>query len=209
VEVGSGLAGSHELLGWALLARGRFDDAEAEMRQALALDPLSPGTLNSAAWSHIIGRRPAAALSILDAALARSPLDAEFHRLRGLALESADRLDEALDAFRRARELDPANRFATGNLAATLAAAGFWGEARLLVEDMEERTRGDRPPAMMLALAYHALGDGTRAFTWLEDALEAREFWLSMMHVDPMFRRMWGDARFALLVHRVGVAPGA
>jgi serine/threonine-protein kinase len=209
VEAGGGLAGSHELLGWALLARGRFDEAEAEMRRALALDPLSTGALNSAAWAYIIGRRPADALSILDAALGRSPLDAEFHRLRGLTLEAADRLAEASDAFRRTRELDPTNRFATGDLAATLAVAGLRDEARRLVDEMEARARGGRAPAMMLALAYHGLGEDARAFAWLEQALETREFWLSMMHVDPIFRRMWGDTRFEALVRRVGVAANA
>jgi len=72
---------------------------------------------------------------------------------------------------------------------------------------MEEAAEGGSPPAMTLAMVYHALGDAALAFSWLERALDAREFWMSMMHVDPMFRRMRGDARFDALVRGVGVAP--
>jgi serine/threonine-protein kinase len=206
VAVGDGVADAHQQLGWALLAAERFDEADAAMARALALDPLSMSTVTARAFSLLIGRRPAAAVSTMDDWLARLPLDAEAHRLRGLALEAADRLDEACDAFRRAGALDPTNRFAPGDLAATLALVGRRDEARRLLGEMEDRARGGPPPAMMLALVHHALGDDALAFTWLERALEAREFWLSMMHVDPMFRRMWGDARFTALVRRVGVA---
>jgi tetratricopeptide (TPR) repeat protein len=206
VAVGDGVAAAHEQLGWALLASERFDEADAETARALSLDPLSITTVMSRAFSQFIGGRPAAAVSTMDEWLARSPLDAEAHRLRGMALEAADRPAEACDAFRRARELDPGNRFASGDLAATLAVAGERDEARRIANQMEESAVGGAPPAIMLALVYHALGDARLAFTWLERAFEMREFWLSMMHVDPMFRRMRGDARFQSLVRRVGVA---
>lgn len=206
VEVGDGIAATHEALGWALLAAERFGEADAELARAFALDPLSTTAMTTRGFSQIIGGRPEAAVSTADEWLARSPLDAEAHRLRGLAFEAADQLREACDAFRRAVELEPSNRFVAGNLAATLAIAGQSDEARRIVKEMEEAAVGSPPPAMMLALVYHALGDDALAFAWLERALEAREFWLSMMHVDPMFRRMRGDARFQALVRRVGVA---
>lgn len=206
VAVGDGVASAHEQLGWALLAAGRCDEADAEMARALALDPLSATTMTARVFSQIIGCRPEAALGTVDDWLARCPLDAETHRLRGLAFEAADRPDEACDAFRRAGELDPSNRFVAGDLAATLALTGQTDDARRIVTEMEQAAVPSAPPAMMLALVYHALGDSALAFAWLERALVAREFWLSMMHVDPMFRRMRGDARFEALVRRVGVA---
>jgi eukaryotic-like serine/threonine-protein kinase len=202
-----GLGIAHEWVGWVHLASERFPEAEASMSRALELDPLNTYSLVSLAFAQIMGGNAERALRLLRGGLARSPGDAELHRLVGLALASLGSHGEAAEQFARSRELNPANAFVAGNLASALALGGNIDEARELALALERGAREGTVPAAMVALARHALGEHDSAFEWLERSVEAREFWLSMMHVDREFARMRADPRFDAIVARVGVKP--
>jgi serine/threonine-protein kinase len=80
-------------------------------------------------------------------------------------------------------------------------------EARGLLRELEQlRVQGQAPPTAF-AVIHAGLGEIDAAFDWLETAYRIRDgslFWLSgAPGLDPLH----ADARFADLVHRVGVAP--
>ena len=68
---------------------------------------------------------------------------------------------------------------------------------------------------MTVAIAQQALGDYDAAFDWYERAFQARDFLMIWLHVGPMFKivppmrsdPITADARWKMLVQRVGVAP--
>jgi Flp pilus assembly protein TadD len=205
VKLAPGLGIAHEWLGWAMLSAERFDEAEAAMSRALELDPLNTYSVVSLVFALNMGNRASRALELVRAALERSPADAELHRLAGLALLTDDRYAEAAAELRRSRELNPANAFVAGNLASALALSGEREEARRIADEMIIGAEAGRVPAAMVALALNALGDRDHAFAWLNRALESREFWMSMVHVDSEFWRLRDDPRFDEIVRKVGV----
>ena len=50
-----------------------------------------------------------------------------------------------------------------------------------------------------------ALGETDRAFELLEKALEARDWQMALLKVEPAFDGLRSDPRFAALVDRVGL----
>jgi tetratricopeptide (TPR) repeat protein len=61
--------------------------------------------------------------------------------------------------------------------------------------------------AFPVALAYAALGDRERALRLLEEAVEHRESLAMGMRIEPAFRNLHGDPRFAALLAREGLPP--
>lgn len=93
--------------GAALLAEGRLPEAEAALREALAVEPGAPDAAQLLAVA--LGRRGAAAeaAAILEGAAARDPGDPALHANLGEALRRAGRLDAARAALERALALYP------------------------------------------------------------------------------------------------------
>jgi len=54
-------------------------------------------------------------------------------------------------------------------------------------------------------MVHIALGETDRAFEWLEKALEARDWQMALLRVEPAFDLLRSDKRFATLVERVGL----
>ncbi|NJD31052.1 MAG: tetratricopeptide repeat protein [Gammaproteobacteria bacterium] len=100
-------------LGGFFAERGRFMEADAEFRAALALDPaFVPAWVNLADLMRMRDRE-ADAESILREGLAKAPSDATLHHALGLSLVRQKRNEEALRELKRATELAPDNsRFA-------------------------------------------------------------------------------------------------
>ena len=57
-----------------------------------------------------------------------------------------------------------------------------------------------------VALVHAGLGDRDAAFAWLDRALAARSHWLVWIGLDPRWRSLRDDGRFAALLGRVGLA---
>jgi hypothetical protein len=49
------------------------------------------------------------------------------------------------------------------------------------------------------------LEETDRAFEWLEKALEARDWQMAMLNVEPAFDNLRSDPRFGAIVDRVGL----
>jgi len=54
-----------------------------------------------------------------------------------------------------------------------------------------------------VALVYAALGDKEQAFAWLDKAFAERSHWLMWLRLDPRWKTLRGDPRFAALVERL------
>jgi len=80
-------------------------------------------------------------------------------------------------------------------------------EARGLRRELEQlRTHGQASP-IALAVIHAGLGEMDSAFDWLETACRLRDGYLFWLAGAPGLDPLHSDARFADLVHRVGVAP--
>ncbi len=100
----------------------------------------------------------ARALAALDAALAERPDDPYYYDLRGQILMENRRTKPAIDAYRRAAELDPGNALIQGGLGRALLADG---QPQAALDPLERARMGDYRNAFVLrdlGQAYAHLG---------------------------------------------------
>ena len=131
-------------------ARGRYAEAAQAYADAVRLDPGDAMTRQHLAMAHYnlanrewrAGRLDAAEREYREA-LGSRPDDAGFHRALGMVLAEQGRHHEAVVAFQRSLELDPANVFTHDALAIALFESGdYRGAAR---EAGTVRTMGGTP----------------------------------------------------------------
>ena len=79
---------------------------------------------------------------------------------------------------------------------------GFWSWLRAT----QEATPADRRSPSVLARAFAALGEVDSAFTAINLALEARDSGILDIGVDPTFRVLRSDARYADVLLRLGLS---
>lgn len=115
-------AKQHFLEGLRCFEASRFDAAEQQFRQSLALLPGRVSTLANLAATCIKLRRPQEALDLLAQALGAAPDDADAWALRGAALGDLQRHGEALQAFDELLQRQPQHAAAWFQRARTLQA---------------------------------------------------------------------------------------
>jgi TolB-like protein/DNA-binding winged helix-turn-helix (wHTH) protein len=192
---------------------GHHDEAIAEMRKAMELDPLSPHIQSFAGVTFRWARR-------YDDSVAQfqktSQLDPNFplnHERLAQLYAILGRYDEAISEETKARLLagekpqDAVDKMNT--LRRELAAKGergYW-EAQLLFA----RDRQNPPEAYVrhygLAIIYAHLGEKDKAFDSLENAIAERDAQMTELAVEPQFDALRSDARFTELERRIGLLP--
>ena len=103
---------------------GRLAEAETLYRQALALAPRNPDSLNLLAMVLIQRGMPAEAIEFARSAVALDKRQAFYLVNLGLALQGSGELDEAAQAYRRALVLEPDAAMTLGNLGNTFRELG-------------------------------------------------------------------------------------
>ena len=192
--------------GESLSVRGRHDEAIAEVRRAVALDPLSLQHTTSLGFVLTNARRFDESIEVLkgavekggDATLAQLDL-ARAYRFTGnddlaitLSRQMVDRGDPLGPAF----------------LAASYARAGRRADALAILRPLEDAARRSHQRNYLIAVVHAALGDRDPAILWLERAYAEHDTFLPWCYVDPEFDKLRGDPRFADLVRRIGNPTG-
>ena len=193
---------AHHYHGLYLRGRGRFEEALTELRQAQALDTLSPRiTLD---LGKELSRRGEYDLAIeqFSNALELQPDFASAYANLGRAYLAQGSYQEALTRFQRGAELDP--DIGGPWLAYFFAVREQEEEALELLEELEDSSA--RPSE--IAAVYTGLGEMDQALEWLDRTLDPDElddFWLRWS--DFEFDPLRDDPRFQDLLRRMNLAP--
>src|SRR5438105_1880455 len=206
LELSPNFAEMHAHYGFCLVLFGRNEEALAEMRRALDLDPLSPRFGFSSARLFFFMRQYDAALDQYRKTLELEPGSAFGHEGLGNAYEKKNMAKEAIGEWSKALYLTGVDEDAS-LLEGTYAESGFEAAvhalARKQLERIKEKTaRGEYVPAVHYVTAYMRLGDKEQAFAWLVKAVEERNRLAVEIKVNPIFDPLRTDPRFEKLVNQ-------
>jgi DNA-binding winged helix-turn-helix (wHTH) protein/TolB-like protein/Flp pilus assembly protein TadD len=186
-----------------LLAAGRPDDAMHEIRTAQRLDPLSLAINTDVGFHHYYSGRYAEAIAQLQSVLGMKSDFGLAHLWLARSYLQVGRLDEALAAAKTAEATAPQWIVFVAQRGYTLGAMGRADEARAVLAEMARLSTQRFVTAYGVALVYAGLGDKEQAFAWLDKAFAERSHWLMWLRLDPRWKALRGDPRFAALVERM------
>ena len=191
----------HQWYGELLSHVGRFDEAAAEYRRGLEIDPLSLPTNWEYGRFFYNARRFDEALAQLNKTVELDPGFARAHRT--LAEVYWVRGDYANSVEERAKFFDLIGQPQNGALIrATFAREGWPGFLRLVVA--ENSPLKDSNNNWTFAKAYVALGEKEKAFAELNRAYENRLSSVVWFKVEPQLDPLRDDPRYEELLKRVG-----
>jgi TolB-like protein/Tfp pilus assembly protein PilF len=197
-------ASAHEWYGnGPLTALGRFDQAIAEGKRAIELDPLSPVINSDLGQNLIMARRYDEAVGQLRKTLEIEPTFYPGHLFIGMALQLKGELDAAVAEFTKAHQLSD-DLFAPVLLAAAKAQSGDKEVSERMLAELEEFSRYRNVRGYWRALLYLNLDNRDEAIRWLEQGIADHEGPpITRIKVDPFLDPLRGDPRFEALVQKV------
>ena len=181
----------------------RFDEAIAEARLAIDLDPLSAVPLHTLSLVHFIRGQAGDALAAAERALALEPHSFVSYRSVGLAHYGAGRDAEARRAFEQALLLSARHQWIVAELTATLARAGELTAAAALHDELVARSSREYIQRFVLTVTTTALGRVDEALNLIEEAAALREP-VSFARLWPFFDPLRPLPRFQAVLARVG-----
>jgi serine/threonine-protein kinase len=188
-----------------LTAMGRGEEAIAQAKASVDLDPLSLLIHAAAARPYYNSRRYEEALAQATKTL---EIDSTFNRAlfwAGLAQEQLQHPEEAILALQKA--IATAGRIPVylAALGHAYATAGHRPEALAIVEELRRRSGSGYISPFDVATVLVGLNMRDEAFRALEEAYEGRAYGLVLMPVDPRFDPIRSDPRYAELLRRIGL----
>ncbi|MEO7143180.1 MAG: tetratricopeptide repeat protein [Bryobacteraceae bacterium] len=230
IELNPRLATSHH---WyaitCLMSQRRLGEAQLEIMEAAALDPVSVSIARDVAVVAWARRDYAGAKAQAQRVLELDPNFHEAYWILGLACEMLAQFDQAIAAFERGRALRPTARL-IGAMGHCLALAGRTEAQRAhrapFCASYEEAQRAHRAPFCAAyiedahralatlkefsqeryvspfdsALVWLGLGESDRALEWLGRALQDHCYELLWLPVDPRWDALRTHARYQAIV---------
>lgn len=184
---------------------GRIEEALALARRAQRLDPVSPGAQMNVGVILYFARRYDDAVMAIKETLDLDPDFGPAYVTLGRIYVAKGMPDRAVAELERARDLMGRRPDVLTPYAYALARAGRQREARTMLDGLQDLSKPRPAAPVRLALVHIALGETDRAFEWLEKAIEARDWQMALLNVEPAFDPLRSDQRFATLVERVGL----
>jgi TolB-like protein/rhodanese-related sulfurtransferase len=136
--------------------QGRHDQAVAEAKRAIAVDPNNPIGFEALATALIYLGRPEAGAEAIQTAMRLDPrYPHEYLFWLGLAQFNMEKFEQAVETLRLATQLDPGNIRALIVLAAAYGKLGHLEEAHLTLEaqNLTRKTRGAQRPDSVVVRA--------------------------------------------------------
>ena len=186
-----------------LTALGRLDEAIAEGKRAIELDPLSPIINADLGYTLINARRYDEAIAQLRKTLEFDPTFYYAHYTLAMALQLKGDVPAAIAEYTKAQQLNDDLRVQV-LLANIKALSGDKEAAVRMLAELEELSRHRYVRSYWRALLYLSLGKRDEAIRWLEKGVADHEgLEIAWIKVDPLLDPLRGDPRFEALVQKV------
>jgi serine/threonine-protein kinase len=191
-----------------LAVRQRFDESIRGTERAIALDPLSPIVYGIGAASMHACRRYDRAVELARRALELYPGFAIALYALGVASSQTGDCDGAVEACSRLVEITNRASVAIGMLGNAYATAGRTSEARLLLDELAERSSRQYVDPLCPILTYAGLRDWDNVADQLEALIRVRgpfanvacllSPYLGELAVQPRFQRLFRRLRLPI-----------
>jgi len=190
----------------ALVSYGRFEEAIAEGKRAVELDPLSPVINADLGIDLYLARRYDDAIEQFKKTLALDPTFFYTHYNLGIVLQLKGDLPGAIAEFEKAKQLSN-DVFTIALLGAAKGLAGDKHAAEQTLKELDQLAQSQEVDDYSRALVYLGLNNKEEALRALDRTFVARDgSSLGWLKVDPLLDPLRGDPRFEALVKKV-IAP--
>lgn len=205
LELNPTYATAHQWYADYLTVMGRRDEAQASMKRAQQLEPVSlPITVELATILYYAHQNDQA-IDQCRRAIVMDPQFAAAHVFLGRAYEQKGLYAEAIAELKQALQLSEGGSSELAALGHVYAQSGDRAEAQKILKELNTRSAQTYVQPVWVAVIHGALGDKDEAFLWLRKAVGDRSVWLIYLNVDPIFDSLRADARFADVVRQVAL----
>jgi len=205
IEVNLNYAYAHAMHGYHLLRMGRFEEAIAENKRALELDPLSLVANRILGQAFYYARKYDQAIEQLRKTLELDPNFTSAHMYLGEAYLQKSMYKEGIAEIEKELMISPSSTGELSQLGYGYALEGRKAEAQKVLDQLNKRSKQRYVSAASRAIIYAGLGDKDKAFEWLEKGYEDRS--IGAIKVNPAYDPLRSDPRFANLLRRMNLQP--
>ena len=214
IELNPNYSDAYYFFGFSvLLPLGEFDEAIAEIKHAIALDPFSLIMNANLGLAYIDARRYPEAIAQLRKTEELDPSSRQVHSRLGSALLLIGDVHGAIDEYEKQREFarkqgQGREYYAIIFLANLYGVSGDRDKALKLFDEAKQLEQRVGVWAYGYALIQIGLGNKEEAIDWLERSYQAKESTIASVKVDPFLDPLRDAPRFQKLADQV-VPPQA
>jgi tetratricopeptide (TPR) repeat protein len=125
-----------------------------------------------------------------------APNNTEAYRWMAICQFHLGQWEDSFKSIQQAVAVSNRQVWPLANMGAMLARAKRRDDATAILKELEQRATSEAISPLAPATVYYGLGDLENFYVHLDRAIEERDFWLVMLHVDPGFDALRKDPRF-------------
>ena len=213
IELRPSYATAHHWYSILLRDKGRFQEAIAEARLALELDPLSPIMNANLGDVFFFARRYDDAIRQHRLGRDLDPAFAPTHLYLAMAFAQSGAIDSAIASCNTARTLAGGGSYVLGGLGYALGRAGRSPEAGQVLKELEGRSAQGQSVPFDIGLVWVGLAragqSNARArdecLDWIEKACREQPSGVKDLGVDSRFDALRDAPRFRQILRRLGL----
>jgi tetratricopeptide (TPR) repeat protein len=206
IELDPNNSAAHFRYGQIYLApMGRLDEAIAEIKHGLDLEPLDINMGATLAWAYFVAGQDDKALEQAKKTYDLDPVHPIGRWMLSQAFTNKGMYPEAISVSEQWLQTDPANQFALRDAGIAYAKAGRRDKAEEMINRFREISKKQYIPTCRIASIYGALGDKDKAFEELLKAFEVRDWELYRLNADPYWDPLRDDPRFKVMLKRLNL----
>ncbi len=182
LELNPRSAEAHHWYSHYLAGMGRQNEAYAEIKQALQLDPLALIANAALGWYFFLDHK----------------YDQGMYMQKGM-------YDKAIIPVQKAIDLTGEASLFVVTICMIYTLAGKKSEAKKLLKELLEQSKQKYVSPFYISLIHLGLGQKDKAFEWLERAYEQRTHWMVYIKLHPMLDPLRSDPRFKALLKKMNL----
>jgi tetratricopeptide (TPR) repeat protein len=198
---------AHDLYVWLLVSIGRTDEAIAEDKKAIDVDPLPLHTNTYLGVNLYYVRRYVQAIVQLRMTIDLDPNYWWTHSYLGRAYEQQGQFPKAIMEFHEAVRSAKGITEPRALLARAYAVSGERGAAEKVLDELNEESKQIYVSPYDIALIHAGLGNKEQALASLERAFTERSTWMPFLIFDPEVDSLRSEPRFQALLRRMNFPP--
>jgi TolB-like protein/Flp pilus assembly protein TadD len=206
LELDPNSADAHLRYGQLFLGpNGRLDEALAEMKTAYDLEPLDIVTGGLYAWTYIFAGQKEKALETARKTYDLEPAHPFARYLMAVSYNANGLHAEAVTICESALRSDPDDQYMLMQVGLAYALSEQTAKAEEVITRLKALEKVGYVGPYMVATVYTALGKRDAAFSELEKAYKAHDFFLSRLKVDPFMDPLRDEPRYKGLLKRMNL----